>query len=614
MDEHQQRPEEKRSARNQAPARAGQGGRAYGKGGNGKPGFGAGKGDGRRMYGAKPAQHGKPGPEGENRRYQPAGQGDKSAYGQRRTGNSGGSDAPRAFDKPYAHPEAKPVANNGQPRGGKPMGNGSRGSYGKPASGNRGGFRSGGRTGQGTARPGNRPAPARPKAPGADAPSTISRRVALEIFQDVVRKDAFAALSLDDKLKNVNLSQLDKRFCASIVYRTIENLIRIDYALSFFLKDADALDPRVRDILRISACQLLFHDRIPENAVVDEAVKLTRELGLEGLTGLTNAVLRSLVRGKDEIKWPAPEEGARYLSIMYSVPLWLAERLTQAYGPDMARDICAYRNEAHFTTIRPNLSRFTDAEFEALLQKKVWEVEKGKVAHAYRVRLASEIARDADYLAGNFSIQGESSMLAAQAVDAGRGMQILDCCAAPGGKTAYIAEQMAGTGRVYAWDVHDHRVALIRAMAHRLRLDNVRPVVRDATVVKDELIGTMDAVLLDAPCSGLGVMDNKPDIKLRASRESVDELTRLQEKLLDSCCQYVKRGGVLVYSTCSMLPEENAQQIQRFLERHSAFEIAPLPAGVGADFRALYGAYGLQLLPHRDGVEGFFIARLRRVK
>ena len=614
MDEHQQRPEEKRSARNQAPARAGQGGRAYGKGGNGKPGFGAGKGDGRRMYGAKPAKHGKPGPEGENRRYQPAGQGDKSAYGQRRTGNSGGSDAPRAFDKPYAHPEAKPVANNGQPRGGKHMGNGSRGSYGKPASENRGGFRSGGRTGQGTVRPGNRPAPARPKAPGADAPSTISRRVALEIFQDVVRKDAFAALSLDDKLKNVNLSQLDKRFCASIVYRTIENLIRIDYALSFFLKDADALDPRVRDILRISACQLLFHDRIPENAVVDEAVKLTRELGLEGLTGLTNAVLRSLVRGKDEIKWPAPEEGARYLSIMYSVPLWLAERLTQAYGPDMARDICAYRNEAHFTTIRPNLSRFTDAEFEALLQKKVWEVEKGKVAHAYRVRLASEIARDADYLAGNFSIQGESSMLAAQAVDAGRGMQILDCCAAPGGKTAYIAEQMAGTGRVYAWDVHDHRVALIRAMAHRLRLDNVRPVVRDATVVKDELIGTMDAVLLDAPCSGLGVMDNKPDIKLRASRESVDELTRLQEKLLDSCCQYVKRGGVLVYSTCSMLPEENAQQIQRFLERHPAFEIAPLPAGVGADFRALYGAYGLQLLPHRDGVEGFFIARLRRVK
>lgn len=205
-------------------------------------------------------------------------------------------------------------------------------------------------------------------------------------------------------------------------------------------------------------------------------------------------------------------------------------------------------------------------------------------------------------------------MLAAQAVDAKRGMQILDCCAAPGGKTAYLAESMQGTGRVYAWDIHDHRVALIRAMAHRLRLENIRPVVRDACIVKEDLIGMMDAVLLDAPCSGLGVMDNKPDIKLRATAESVEELTQLQKKLLDTCCQYVKRGGVMVYSTCSMLPEENIEQIRRFLEKHPEFEIMPLPDSVDERFRALYGDYGLQLLPHRDRVEGFFIARMRKVK
>ena len=226
--------------------------------------------------------------------------------------------------------------------------------------------------------------------------------------------------------------------------------------------------------------------------------------------------------------------------------------------------------------------------------------------------MASEIARDADYFAGNFSIQGESSMLAAQAVDAKPGMQILDCCAAPGGKSAYLAEVMGGSGRVYAWDVHEHRVTLIKTMMRRLKLENVRPAVRDAAVLKEDMTGAMDAVLLDAPCSGLGVMDNKPDIKYRATPESVKELTGIQEKLLNTCCQYVKRGGTLVYSTCSILPEENGEQIERFLASHPDFILAPLPASFDERFKARYTETGLQLLPHRDGVEGFFIVRLRR--
>ena len=536
----------------------------------------------------------------EKKGYRPAAAADtkSAARPYRKPGERGGSGKPGEGRKgPYGKPAEK---REGQ-------------RFGRPASGNRFGrpANPGKNYGPGK-KPGEKPAPKPASDP--NAPSSLSRKVALAIFQDVIRKDAYAALSLDERMKNTNLSQLDKRFCASIVYRTLENLIRIDYALSFFLKDAEALEPTVRDILRISACQLLFHDRIPENAIVDEAVKLTRGAGLEGLTGLTNAVMRSLIRGKEEIKWPSPEEGPRYLSIMYSVPLWLAERLTQAYGPETAEQICAYRSQAHFTTIRPNMQKLTDEQFEALLQKKVWEVEKGAVAHAYRVRMASEIAQDADYLAGNFSIQGESSMLAAQAVNVKMGMQVLDCCAAPGGKTAYLAETMAGTGRVYAWDVHEHRVTLIRAMARRLRLENVRPVVRNAAEPKEELFGTMDAVLLDAPCSGLGVMDNKPDIKYRATPESVQELCRTQEQLLNTCCQYVKRGGTFVYSTCSVLPEENGEQIRRFLSAHPEFALAPLPETIDEKFRALASDTGLQLLPHRDGVEGFFIARMRRVK
>ena len=543
----------------------------------------------------------------------------------------------RSFGRSANGEEKKPYSGNGRPAGKfgekRSFGRSANGEEKKPYSGN---GRPAGKFGEkrfdrpntagprrpaapGNGKPFGRPAPkpAQPQVKPANdpaLPSTNARRVALEIFQDVVRKDAFAALSLDDRMQNANLSQLDKRFCASIVYRTLENLIRIDYVLSFYLKDAEALEPKVRDILRISACQLLFHDRIPDNAIVDEAVKLTRALGIEGLTGLTNAVLRSMVREKEKVEWPKPEDGAKYLSIMYSVPLWLAERLINAYGENMAKEICAYRNQDHFTTIRPNMMRLSDTDLETLCEKKVWEVEKGAVPHAYRVRMASEIARDADYMNGSFAIQGESSMLAAQAVDVKMGMQVLDCCAAPGGKSAYLAETMAGTGRVYAWDLHEHRVTLIKAMMKRMRLDNIRPVVRDATVLKDELISSMDAVLLDAPCSGLGVMDNKPDIKYRATLESVQELTEIQEKLLNTCCQYVKRGGTLVYSTCSMLPEENTERVKKFLADHPEFQIAPLPASFDEKFKAQYTEYGLQLLPHRDGVEGFFIARMRRVK
>ncbi len=510
----------------------------------------------------------------------------------------------RSFKKPY----------DAKKKDGFQKKDASKGGYQKKDGFKKDGFRKGNGGKRDFKKPERMPVQPSLEKPREDLPTTNARKVALQIFRDVVRKDAYAALSLDEQMKNANLTQLDKRFCASIVYRTIENLIRIDYVLGFYLKDENKLEEQVKDILRISACQLLFHDRIPANAVVDEAVKLTRMLGLEGLTGVTNAVLRSMVREPERVQYPKPEEGAKYLSIMYSVPLWLAERLVEAYGEDEAKNICAYRSDAHFTTIRPNLNRMNDAEFEALLEKKVWETEKGKVAHAYRVRMASEIARDADYMGGNFSIQGESSMLSAQMMNVKPGMQVLDCCAAPGGKTAYMAEMMGGTGRVYAWDLHEHRVTLIRAMAKRLRLDNVRPAVRDATQLKEDLVSSMDAVMLDAPCSGLGVMDNKPDIKYRATEESVKELTQLQEKLLDTCCQYVKRNGYLVYSTCSILPEENAMQIKAFLERHPEFVLSNPSDILPEELKAHYGELGLQILPHRDQMEGFYIAKLRRVK
>ena len=464
-----------------------------------------------------------------------------------------------------------------------------------------------------------RPAQARSELRNAPRPQNVpaksnanARLVALNVLCDVLENDAYASLSLDDRLGSVNLNQLDRRLCASIVYRTLENLYYLDYALGQFLQDADALNMKVRNILRTAACQILLHDRVPDSAAVNEAVKLTREVHLDPFAGMVNAVLRRLTDHKENLQWPKPDEGAHYLSVMYSVPEWLAQCLIDDYGREEAEKIASYRTEKHFITIRATYGG-REEDFEKMLSRKVWETQKGIMPGAVHVFGAMQIARDSDYIKGTYSIQGEGSMLAAAAVDAKHGMNVLDCCAAPGGKTAYIAERMEGTGRVYAWDLHPHRVELIRAAMQRLHLDNVRTAARDAAQLREDLVQSMDAVLLDAPCSGLGVMDDKPDVKYRHTKESLAELCETQQKLLDTCCRYVRPGGTLVYSTCSLLKDENERQISRFLCEHPEFEIAPLPDTIPAALRAHYGEYGLQLLPYRDGIDGFFVARMKRI-
>ena len=423
---------------------------------------------------------------------------------------------------------------------------------------------------------------------------------------------AYAALALDRELTRSGLSPADRRLASSLVYDTLENQLRLDWALKDFMRKDDT-DMKLRIILRLGACQLLLYDKIPASAAVNTAVSLCKDAGMPGLAGVCNAILRGLDRDRESIVYPDPEgEPAQYLSVMYSLPLWLVERLMAAYGHDTAAAIAAYRQRDAGITLRPNLTTLNGSAFEKLLDRKVWQWEKGLAPDAYIIHGAADISRDADFQAGRFSIQSQSSMFAALAIETRPGMQLLDVCAAPGGKTCYLAERLNGTGRVQSWDLHPHRVKLIEAQARRLRLDNVRPMARDATVFREELERTMDAVLLDAPCSGTGVMAGKPDVKYRVTAEDVDALAATQQALLEACCRYVKPGGQLVYSTCSILPEENALQLRRFLENHPDFTLLPLPDSFPAALRQRYGAEGLQLLPHRDHLDGFFIARMGR--
>ena len=456
-------------------------------------------------------------------------------------------------------------------------------------------------------------------APRSPRPRTAqsglnARRLALDVLTDVREKGAYASLALGERLRAARLSPEDRRLATGLAYGTLENQLKIDYALDR-LMDHPTREPVQRDILRMGAYQILFLDRVPDSAAVDEAVKLTRAMGMEAACGFINAVLRNLSRGKDEIAWPDREaDPMTYLGVMGSMPRWLVEKLVAAYGPEEAGRVILYREEEHPVCVRPNFMRLSDDEFEKLLEEKGWRAEHGLAPHAWLIYGAGDLAADADYRAGRFSIQGQSSMLAAEALEVRPGMKVLDACAAPGGKSAYLCEQMQLTGRVYAWELHEKRAQLLEGVRRRLGLDNLRISVRDALDFRPDLEDMLDGVLLDAPCAGLGVLSQKPDIKLRLKEEDIPAIVDTQGRLLDTVCRYVRPGGALVYSTCSLLPEENGERVRTFLASHPNFVLESLPATFPEELRERQTLFGLQLLGCRDGVEGFFIARMRRVR
>ncbi|NLB91031.1 MAG: 16S rRNA (cytosine(967)-C(5))-methyltransferase RsmB [Clostridiales bacterium] len=442
---------------------------------------------------------------------------------------------------------------------------------------------------------------------------TSSREVALLVINEVTEKQAYASIALDKKLKETNLSPVDKRLATQLVYGTIENFGKLDFVLDSLIHIRVDVHPTLWNILRLSTYQLLFLDKIPESAAVNEGVNLTKKLGLEHLTGFANGVLRNIIREKETIQWPDEQkEPVKYLTVMASVSSWLVEMLIEDYGYEQAKAFLLYQKPYQGIPLRPNKMKITTEELEKVLEEKEWEITKGKLPDVLWAKNTGDVEKDADFYQGKYSIQGEGSLVAAMATHVKPGMMVLDACAAPGGKTAYMAETMQGTGRVQAWDKHPHRVELLQAMKKRLQLENVRPMMKDAGEKREELYTSFDRVLVDAPCSGTGVIFEKPDIKARLTKEDIDALIKEQQRILDACAEYVKPGGMIIYSTCSVLKKENQAQIQWFTEKHPEYTVVPLPEAIPDTMREKYGEWGLQLLPQIDEVEGFFIACLKK--
>ena len=395
----------------------------------------------------------------------------------------------------------------------------------------------------------------------------------------------------------------------------MENKLKIEYILSAFV----SVKPEkiIEAILHIAVAQILFMDKIPPFAAVNEAVDQAKLYKKEESASFVNGVLRNLLRAKDAgtLKTEPGEEADELtrMSVKLSAGWEVILMLSEAFGMEETEKILSYRPRERFETVRPNLLRWTDEELEAYLTGRGIAFEKSFVPHAYRAKRAGNLSGTDEYEKGLYSLQGESAMLAAYAMQPKHGMNVLDACAAPGGKASLMCELMQCSGRVYAWDLHEHRVAIMKANGIRLGLDDLRCAERNAADLKEDFIDSMDAVLIDAPCTGLGVLTDKPDLKYSMNRDKAGSIIEDQKKILDTCCRYVKRGGLLVYSTCTILPSENEQQIKNFLLRHPEFKAETDVSYLPEELRSKCEGGMLTLMQHRDGLEGFFIARLRRV-
>jgi ribosomal RNA small subunit methyltransferase B len=429
--------------------------------------------------------------------------------------------------------------------------------------------------------------------------------------QDKARQQAFLLLDeITSKHKYSNLTvkygldgfdARDRAFITALVYGTLDKMIHLDYVLSLYAKGR--LQPKVRNLLRLGAYQILYMDRIPDSAAVDSSVTLAETIGKGMLKGYINGVLRTVSREKENI--PYPEETAARISVQYSYPEFLVREMILEHGAARTEEMCAFEGE-HRTCLRVNTEKIGISEFK---EKLALPWKNGKYFD------------DCVYIEGEpcfleeglCCVQGEASMAVVRALAPQRGERILDCCAAPGGKTVYIAQRMQ-QGSIVALDKHEHRVKLIESNVQRCGVaDRVEARVADMT--QEQHLGSFDRVLADVPCSGLGVVEQKPEIKNTVTPQNLAELEKVQTQILENASRCVRPGGILVYSTCTVRKAENEEIIKRFLAAHPEFILDSLKGDLGEKLEQGRKAERgfLQFYLERDGIDGFFIARMKRI-
>lgn len=414
------------------------------------------------------------------------------------------------------------------------------------------------------------------------------RSIAYKILLKIEKDKAYSNLTLDSILGKEKAGY--EPFVRALVYGVIERKIALDYILSEFLSQPiHKLKPQVLTVLRMGVYQIKFMDKIPVSAAVNESVKLIKQQGFSFASGLVNSVLRKTANS--EILYPEKNDSIEYLSVRYSCPADLVQKYINDYGFENAVGILSTSLENPPLIIRVNTMKISPEELIERLKAEDVEACECDFNNALTVKSSNIFSTDC-YSEGLFHVQDLASQMCINALDPKPCETVLDMCAAPGGKSFTIAEKMQNKGEIYSFDLYEHRLALIESGAKRLGIDIIKAQVRDASAEYDD-IPNADKILCDVPCSGLGVIRRKPEIKYK-DLGFIDKLTDLQYNIMCSASAYLKKGGRLVYSTCSLNKAENEEVCERFLKLHK-------------DFKLIDG-YPVTLMPHTDKTDGFFFA------
>lgn len=444
-----------------------------------------------------------------------------------------------------------------------------------------------------------------------------NREIILEILLELEEHDGFSNQILSQVLDKYDyLEGNEKAFIKRVTQGTVERKIQIDYILNLFSSvPVHKMKKVIRGILRSGVYQILFMDQIPDAAVCNESVKLAAKKKFVSLKGFVNGILRKTAREKHAIPYPDKEKNYKeYLQVVYSMPAWLTDHFIKCYGEKRTEETFQAFLEMRPVTLR--IKKSLPLELRELLFKK-WE-EAGVTVTGFPglsdIRLvagAEGIANLFGFAEGYFVVQDVSSVLVGEIASVKPGMKVIDVCSAPGGKAMHAAECLQGTGHLYAYDVSDHKVALLRENLERLGYDNVTTDVNDARCFIKELEEQADVVIADVPCSGLGVIGKKQDIKYHASEKGLQEIVLLQREIISTVHRYVKKGGILLYSTCTMNPEENEHMVEWICKEFGFSRLDPTDLLPEA-FRSDVCDHMLQIFPADHKTDGFFIAKLLR--